>query len=414
MPWHITSVKFHNSFVVLQGRLRHVMPHECPAISIAGRRVAEDTPPFVIAEIGLNHGGSPERALALVDAAAAAGAHAVKLQTIAAEELVAPSCPAPSHVDATSLVEFFRQFELDEAAHRAVAERASLRGLKVISTPFSEAAIDMLERVGVDAYKIASGDLTWDQLIVRAASTGKPLIISTGMSTLAEAHHALAVARLAGADHVALLHCVSAYPVPKGSENLLAIRTLAHECRVPVGLSDHGEDTFALPIAIGLGASLYERHVMLSEDHDAIDRAVSSTPSELAVAIRNGRRAWSALGLGSQGVPGGRSRQRRRKPAVTLWAPGAARWARAHGRRPRGVASCDWCAAGHAGCRHWPAPRVRPGAGPAAHVASFRGAVSVGDPSCRLTSSSRPGRAVCRSCRPFSGRCAQRAADRWS
>jgi sialic acid synthase SpsE len=274
------------------------MPLEHPAMSIAGRRVAEDIPPFVIAEIGLNHGGSPDRALALVDAAASAGAHAVKLQTIVADQLVAPSCPAPAHVAADSLVDFFRQFELDEAAHHAVAERASMRGLKVISTPFSEAGVDMLERVGVDAYKIASGDLTWDQLIVRAASTGKPLIISTGMATLAEAHHALAVARLAGADHVALLHCVSAYPVPRGSENLLAIRTLAEECRVPVGLSDHGEDTFALPMAVGLGACIYERHLVLDDDDQAIDRAVSSTPAELAAAIRAGRRAWSALGSG--------------------------------------------------------------------------------------------------------------------
>lgn len=269
-----------------------------PAISIAGRRIAEDIPPFVIAEIGINHGGSVDRAIALVDAAAAAGAHAIKLQTIFADELIAPSCPAPSHVEADSMVDFFRQFELNEAAHHAVAERASLRGLKVISTPFSESAVEMLERVGVDAYKIASGDLTWDQLILRCAATGKPLIISTGMSTLAEAHHALAVARLAGAEHVALLHCVSAYPVPKGSENLLAIRTLAAECRVPVGLSDHGEDTFALPMAVGLGASIYERHIVLPDDTDAADRAVSSTPVELAAAIRAGRRAWSALGSG--------------------------------------------------------------------------------------------------------------------
>ena len=274
------------------------MPPEHAAISIAGRRVAEDIPPFVIAEIGLNHGGSPDRALALVDAAATAGAHAVKLQRVVDDELVSPVCPAPAHVRAASLVDFFRRYELDEAAHAAVAARASMRGLKVLATPFSEAAVDMLERVGVDAYKIASGDITWDQLIVRAAATGKPLIVSTGMATLAEAHHALAVARLAGADHVAMLHCVSAYPVPRGSENLLAIRTLAEECRVPVGLSDHGEDAFALPIAVGLGASLYERHLVLDEHDDAIDRAVSSTPAELAAAIREGRRAWSALGSG--------------------------------------------------------------------------------------------------------------------
>jgi N-acetylneuraminate synthase/N,N'-diacetyllegionaminate synthase len=274
------------------------MPRDVASISIAGRRIAEDAPPFVIGEIGINHGGSLDRAIALVDAAAAAGADAVKLQTIVARDLVAPSCPPPAHVAARSLVEFFEQFELDEAAHHALARRASLRGLKVISTPFSEKAVDLLERVGVDAYKIASGDLTWDQLIVRCATTGKPLIISTGMGTLDEVQHALAVARRAGAADVGLLHCVSAYPVPKGSENLLAIRTLAHACHVPVGLSDHGEDAFALPVAVALGASLYERHLVLPEDGSAIDREVSSTPADLAAAIRAGRRAWAALGSG--------------------------------------------------------------------------------------------------------------------
>jgi sialic acid synthase SpsE len=275
------------------------MPHDTsPAISIAGRRIAEDIPPFVIAEIGLNHGGSLAQAMALVDAASAAGAHAVKLQTIVASQLVAPSCPAPAHVDAASLVEFFGQFELDEPAHEALIAHAVTLGLKVMSTPFSLASVDMLQRVGIDAYKIASGDLTWDQLIARCAGTGKPLVISTGMSTMAEIEHALQVARGAGATDVALLHCVSAYPVPRGHENLLAIRTLATAFGVPVGLSDHGDDTFALPLAVGLGASLYERHLMLPGDAHAIDAAVSSTPADLSLAIQNGRRAWAALGSG--------------------------------------------------------------------------------------------------------------------
>src|SRR4029079_5913956 len=156
---------------------------------------------------------------------AAAGVQAIKLQTIIARQLVSPACPPPSHVAARSLVAFFEQFELGEAQHVALADHARMRGLKVISTPFSEAAVDLLENVGVDAYKIASGDLTWDQLIVRCAATGKPLVISTGMATLAEVQHALAVARDAGADQIALLHCVSAYPVPRGSENLQAIDT---------------------------------------------------------------------------------------------------------------------------------------------------------------------------------------------
>jgi sialic acid synthase SpsE len=269
-------------------------------LAIAGRGIGPDAAPFVMAEIGLNHGGDPQRALALVDAAASAGADAIKLQTLFAEELVAPVCPAPAHVAAPSLVDFFRTFELDEAAHRRVVAHARARGLAVVATPFSESAVAMLERVGVDALKIASGDITFDQLIARAASTGKPLVISTGMSSLEEAQHALAVATRAGASGVALLHCVSAYPVPPGSENLLAIRTLAEACGVPVGLSDHGSDTFALPIAVALGAVIYERHLVIEDDEKAIDRAVSSTPSELRQAIAAGRRAWAALGTGEK------------------------------------------------------------------------------------------------------------------
>lgn len=274
------------------------MPHDTPSIVIAGRRVAADVPPFVIAELGINHAGSVDRAIALVDAAADAGAHAIKLQTIVAEDLVAPSCPAPAHVRAASMVEFFRRFELDEPAHRAVVDRARQLGLIVLSSAFSERAVDLLERVGVDAYKIASGDLTWDQLIARCAATGKPIVMSTGMATLGETRHALEVARLAGARQVALLHCVSAYPVPMGSENLLAIHTLAEDCRVPVGLSDHGADTFAFPLAVALGAALYERHLVLEGDTAAIDAAVSSTPAELSAAIAEGRRAWVARGTG--------------------------------------------------------------------------------------------------------------------
>lgn len=280
------------------------MRPETPVITIGGRRVAADVPLFAIAEIGLNHGGSPDRAIALVDEAASAGAHAVKLQTLVARELVAPGCPPPAHVRAASLVEFFERFELDEAAHRRIAGRAREQGLKVISTPLSIGAVDLLERIDVDAYKIASGDLTWDQLIARCAATRRPLVLSTGMATLAEVRHALAVAAAAGARHVALLHCVSAYPVPRGHENLLAIRSLLEECGVPVGLSDHGEDMFALPIAVALGACVYERHLVLDGDEDAVDRAVSSTPAEFAAAVEAGRRAWAALGSGRKACLG--------------------------------------------------------------------------------------------------------------
>jgi sialic acid synthase SpsE len=277
-----------------------MLREQSPSIEIAGRRVGAGHPLFTIAEIGLNHGGSIERACALVDAAADAGASAVKLQTLIAAELVAVDAPAPAHVDAASMREFFATFELDESAHRTVIGRARARGLAVIATALSESAVDLLERVGVDAFKIASGDVTWGRLIERCAGTHRPLIISTGMASLDECTRALESARTGGARRVALMHCVSAYPVPEGSENLRAIATLAEACHVPVGLSDHGADGSALPLAIALGASLYERHIMLDAGDGSIDADVSSTIEQLRGLIRSARRASSALGSGEK------------------------------------------------------------------------------------------------------------------
>jgi N,N'-diacetyllegionaminate synthase len=268
------------------------------AIEIGPSPVGPNKPLFVIAEIGLNHGGSLDRALALVDAAADAGASAIKLQTIIASDLVADDCPAPAHVCAGSLRTFFSQFELSEAAHRAIAARARARGLAVMATPFSLRSVDLLERIDVDAYKIASGDLTYHALVERCARTGKPLVLSTGMANECEIEQSVACASRTGGGHVALLHCVSAYPVPRGSENLRAIATLASAFRLPVGLSDHGTGTSAVPIAVALGASLYERHLMLDDDQEAVDRAVSSTPAELAALVTLAADTVAALGHG--------------------------------------------------------------------------------------------------------------------
>lgn len=269
-------------------------------IKIGQRCVGDSEPFFVIAEIGLNHGGAVDRALQMVDAAADAGVSAIKLQTLDATKLVAPDSPAPAHVKASSLSDFFSTFELDEAAHLAVFERARARGLVVMSTPFSLDAVDMLDRLGVDAFKIASGDITWDGLIEKVASKGKPIVISTGMATIDEVSHAVATARLAGAFDIALLHCVSAYPVPRGSENLSAIATLGRAFETPVGLSDHAPDTFSVPMAIAFGASLYERHMILDGDSQAIDAPVSSTPKEFAAAIAVAARAQDAIGSGEK------------------------------------------------------------------------------------------------------------------
>ena len=265
---------------------------------IGGHALGADVPVFAIAEIGLNHNGDLSQALKLVDAAAHAGATAIKLQTLFADRLVAASCPPPAHVEATSLREFFAGFELDADAHRAVVARARAHGLAVLSTPFSEDVVPWLDALGIDAFKIASGDLTYDSLITTAAATGKPLIISTGMSTLEEATRAVRVARCAGNRQVAVLHCVSAYPTPAGSENLRAIATLAGALDVPVGLSDHSSGgVIAAITAVALGACIYERHLML-EDGDAIDAAVSSTPAEFKAIVVAMERARVALGDG--------------------------------------------------------------------------------------------------------------------
>jgi sialic acid synthase SpsE len=281
----------------------------------------------VIAELGLNHGGCVSRALAMVEAAAEAGASAVKLQTFTAARLVAPGCPAPAHVRAASLRELFQSLELDEEAHRAIFARARALGLAVMSTPFDERAVEILQRLGADAYKIASGDLTHDDLIECAARTGKPLVLSTGMADLAEVAHALESARRAGAAEVALLHCVSAYPVPAGSENLRCLVTLSREFGVPVGLSDHSPDPLCSVLAVALGADLYEKHLVLHRAGGDIDEAVSATPAELDAIVRSAARARAALGDGrktcSSAEAVNRAASRRGLYAARALAPGA-------------------------------------------------------------------------------------------
>jgi sialic acid synthase SpsE len=267
-------------------------------IEIGGRRVGSGEPLFVVAELGLNHGGSLDAALALVDAAASAGASAVKLQTIAADRLVAENCPPPAHVAVASLRAFFRQFELDERAHRVVAARARSHQMAFMSTPFDEAAVGMLDGLGCDALKIASGDITHRHLIERAARTGRPLVMSTGMSDLKEVADALAWARSAGASRVVLLHCVSAYPTPRGSENLGAIAELARVFQVPVGLSDHTTEPLAAALAVALGAVIYERHFVLDAESAGVDAEVSATPGDLARIIRTAAAARQSLGHG--------------------------------------------------------------------------------------------------------------------
>jgi sialic acid synthase SpsE len=250
-----------------------------------------------IAEIGLNHGGSPERALAMVDAAAGAGATAVKLQSIVADQLVTAGASL-AHVGTGSLRDLFRTFELDWDTHRAVVARAHSHGLLAMTTPFATGAVPLLNEIGFDAFKIASGDLTFTGLIRAVAATGRPIVLSSGMSTLAEVASAVATARAAGAAELAVLHCVSAYPTPIADENLRAIATLRRALDVAVGLSDHGRGLPSAIAAVALGATIYERHFVLAGDDQALDYAVSSTPDEFGAIVAAMEATRLALGDG--------------------------------------------------------------------------------------------------------------------
>ena len=266
-------------------------------IQIGGRSLALGEAMLVIAELGLNHNGDIDLALRLVDAAADAGASAIKVQAFRAEQLIAQNAPAPAHVAATSLRDLFRKFELDAESYRRIVARARAAGMAVIATAFDSATIQQFDVLDIDAFKIASGDLTHVALIEAAARTSRPLIFSTGMSHQEDVDNAMDWAVGAGARALAVLHCVSAYPTPDDQQNLRALQSLARTCRCPVGLSDHGMGRDAAVIAYALGATLYERHLHLPGT-DAIDAAVSSSPEELREIVQAVARCQLALGDG--------------------------------------------------------------------------------------------------------------------
>ena len=268
--------------------------------AIAGRAIGPDHPPFVIAELSGNHNGRLERALALVDAAAEAGADAVKLQTYTADTITLDH-RGPGFVIESGLwagrtlhdlySEAFTPFEW----HEALFAHARSRGLICFSSPFDETAIDLLERLDAPAFKIASFEAVDLPLIRRAARSGRPLIVSTGMTSPREIAEAVQTACEAGAP-VALLHCVSAYPARHADANLRMIPRLAQDFGCVAGLSDHTLGTSAAVAAIALGACIIEKHVTLARADGGPDAAFSLEPQELAQLVQDGRSAWEALG----------------------------------------------------------------------------------------------------------------------
>lgn len=272
-------------------------------VVLSGRLIGHSAPPFVIAEMSGNHNGSLERALAIVDAAAEVGAHALKLQTYTADTITLEvegsgftiSDPGSLWAGRT-LHSLYEEAHTPWEWHPAIFERARERGMVCFSSPFDESAVDFLETLDAPAYKIASFENTHLPLIRHAASTGKPLIISTGMATEAELHEAVDTAREAGCLDLILLKCTSAYPASPADTNLATIPDMRERFGCEVGLSDHTIGLAVSLASVALGATVIEKHFTLSRAEGGVDSAFSLEPDELRDLVQQSERAWQAMG----------------------------------------------------------------------------------------------------------------------
>jgi N,N'-diacetyllegionaminate synthase len=265
---------------------------------VQNRSFGEGRPALIVAEIGNNHDGSIGQAIALIEAAAEAGADAVKFQTHIADAEMLPSTPTPPHFDEPR-IEFTRRMELSLEDHARLKAHAEERGLLFFSSPFSIAAVEMLEKLDVPLYKIASGEVTNPPLLRAVAETRRPVLVSTGMSGLDEVEDAVEIFRSAGAE-LALLQCTSTYPCPAEKVNLRAMKTLAEHFNCPVGLSDHTPDIYTAIAAVALGAVCVEKHFTLSRRLYGPDHHASLEPPDLARLVDGIRQVEAAMGDGEK------------------------------------------------------------------------------------------------------------------
>ncbi len=282
---------------------------------------------FVIAEAGVNHGGRLALGLELVDAAAAAGADAVKFQTFRAADLATSAAPKADYQTRTTGAESQRdmlaRLELSEADHRALLARAAERGVEFMSSPFDIASLELLVRLGVRRLKIGSGELTNGPLLLAAGRSGLPVIVSTGMATMGEIEAALGVlafamttgdseaaedrafraafaspaGRAGLADRVSILHCTTEYPAPVDEVNLLAIPVLAEAFGLPVGYSDHTAGTAVSVAAVAIGAVIVEKHLTLDRSLPGPDHLASIEPDQFTTMVAEIREVEQALGV---------------------------------------------------------------------------------------------------------------------
>jgi pseudaminic acid synthase len=279
-----------------------------PDFSIADRLAGPSAAPLVIAEMSGNHNHSLERALAIVDAAADAGAHALKIQTYTADTLTLDVERGEFVIDdpgslwnGESLHRLYEQAYTPWEWHQAIFDRANERGLIAFSTPFDESAVDFLETLGVPCYKIASFENVHLPLIRKVAATGKPIIMSTGMATAAELDEAVTAAREAGCKDLVLLKCTSTYPATPENTNIATIPHMRELFGCQVGLSDHTLGVGVAVAAVALGATVIEKHFTLNRVDGGVDSAFSMEPAEMRQLVEETERAWQAIGHVSYG-----------------------------------------------------------------------------------------------------------------
>ena len=280
-----------------------------PPIHIAHRLIGRDHPPFIIAEMSGNHNQSLERALQIVEAAARSGAHALKLQTYTADTMTLDLNEREFRISdpkslwaGKNLYQLYGEAHTPWEWHKAIFACARELGIIPFSTPFDDTAVDFLETLDAPAYKIASFENTDLPLIRRVAATGKPLIISTGMATVAELDDTVRAARAAGCKDLILLKCTSTYPATPENTNLRTIPHLRELFGCEVGLSDHTMGVGVSIASVALGATVIEKHFTLNRADGGVDSTFSMEPAELAALVTETERAWQALGRISYGM----------------------------------------------------------------------------------------------------------------
>ena len=277
-------------------------------LRIAGRAIGQSERAFIVAEMSGNHNGSLDRALALVEAAARAGAHALKLQTYTADTMTLDLTDGEFFIDdpnslwtGNSLYDLYEKAHTPWEWHGPIFDRARELGLICFSSPFDETAVDYLESLDVPCYKVASFENTDTPLLRKIAATGKPMIISTGLATVAELDETVRTVRAAGCEDLILLKCTSTYPASPESTDLLTIPHMRALFGCEVGLSDHTMGIGVAVASVAVGATMIEKHLTLDRNDGGVDSSFSIEPAELAQLVVETERAWQALGKVSYG-----------------------------------------------------------------------------------------------------------------